>query len=478
MAENSPARPLEMRDVFGQTLVQLGKEFPRMLVLDADLHTSSKAGYFKAAYPERFIQVGIAEQNLFGISAGLALEGFIPFPCTFAAFATRRALDQVAISICYPGLNVKIPGSYVGLPTSRAGTSHNCIEDIAVMRSLPNMRVADPGDNADLRAIMRTAIETDGPVYFRVTRYTFPDLFGADHRFEWGKGEVLRSGKDVTLFGTGMMTAFCMNAAGLLEKEGIDAEVVHLASIKPIDRELIASLGRQDRLRRVRRKRLDHRRVRVGGRRGVGRDRPGPAGPDWGPRPLREQRGHRRPVPHPRDAPRRYRQSGSSRAGAKDQADGMTSGQKHSSDQVADLSAAEAIRLFSDYLRVTGVAHTGPEPQGDPRLVGKRLGLLNGSSWITLWANYFGRMYLPGVHLVNAGNEAVQINFMEAHSAGSAFPARSEPIRFQAICHRPCGAGPCGRGPDHLLHHEPCLSPGPGSALSLMGFPSIRSTVP
>ena len=241
MAENSPVRPLEMRDVFGQTLVQLGQAYPRMLVLDADLHTSSKSGYFKAAYPERFLQVGIAEQNLFGMSAGLALEGFIPFPSTFAAFATRRALDQLAISICYPGLNVKIPGSYAGLPTSRAGASHNCIEDIAVMRSLPNMHLADPGDNTDLRAILHTAIETDGPVYFRVTRYTFPDLFGVDHRFEWGKGEVLRSGNDVTLFGTGMMTAFCMNAAGLLEKEGIEAEVVHLASIKPIDRELIAS---------------------------------------------------------------------------------------------------------------------------------------------------------------------------------------------------------------------------------------------
>jgi transketolase len=241
MAENDPARPLEMRDVFGQTLVRLGQEYPCMLVLDADLHTSSKAGYFKAAYPERFIQVGIAEQNLFGISAGLALEGFIPFPCTFAAFATRRALDQVAISICYPGLNVKIPGSYVGLPTSRAGSSHNCIEDIAVMRSLPNMRLADPGDNADMRAVMRAAIETEGPIYFRVARYTFPDLFGADHRFEWGKGELLRPGRDVTLFGTGMMTAFCMNAASLLEKEGIDAEVIHLASIKPIDQDLISS---------------------------------------------------------------------------------------------------------------------------------------------------------------------------------------------------------------------------------------------
>lgn len=241
MAENSSARPPEMRDVFGQMLVELGKEYARMLVLDADLHTSSKAGYFKAAYPDRFLQVGIAEQNLFGISAGLALEGFIPFPCTFAAFATRRALDQVAISICYPGLNVKIPGSYVGLPTSRAGSSHNCIEDITVMRALPNMRVADAGDNADMRAIMRTAINTDGPVYFRVARYTFPDLFGNDHKFEWGKGETLRTGKDVSLFGTGMMTSFCLKAAELLTKDGIDAEVVHLASIKPIDQQLIAT---------------------------------------------------------------------------------------------------------------------------------------------------------------------------------------------------------------------------------------------
>jgi transketolase len=241
MAESKPSSSLEMRDIFGQTLVKLGKEFPRMLVLDADLHTSSKAGYFKSAFPNRFIQVGIAEQNLFGVSAGLALEGFIPFPCTFASFATRRALDQIAISICSPNLNVKIPGSYVGLPTSRAGASHNCIEDIAVMRSLPNMRVAAPGDNADMRAIMRASMEVEGPVYFRVARYTYPDLFGSDHQFQWGKGKILRSGKDVTLFGTGMMTGFCLEAATLLHKEGVEAEVIHLASIKPIDKELIAN---------------------------------------------------------------------------------------------------------------------------------------------------------------------------------------------------------------------------------------------
>ncbi len=236
--------PLEMRDAFGQTLVELGRDYPNMLVLDADLNTSSKAVYFKNAYPDRFIQVGIAEQNLFGIAAGLALTGFVPFPSTFAVFASRRALDQIAISICYPKLNVKIPGSYVGVTTSRAGASHNCIEDLAVMRALPNMRVADPGDNADLRAIMRSAMETPGPVYFRITRYTLPDLFNDDHTFEWGKGLVLRPGGDVTLFGTGLMTGFCMQAADLLAAEDIEAEVVHLASIKPIDRDLIAKSAR------------------------------------------------------------------------------------------------------------------------------------------------------------------------------------------------------------------------------------------
>jgi transketolase len=230
---------IEMRDAFGQTLVELGRLYPKMLVLDADLHTSSKATMFKKAYPDRFIQVGIAEQNMFGISAGLALSGFLPFPSTFAVFASRRALDQIAISICFPNLNVKIPGSYVGLPTSRAGASHNCIEDIAVMRSLPNMRVADPADAADLRAIMHAAVEVQGPVYFRIARLAMPPIFGADHKFEWGKGVILREGTGVTLFGTGIMTTFCLNAADLLAEDGISAEVVHLGSIKPIDRELI-----------------------------------------------------------------------------------------------------------------------------------------------------------------------------------------------------------------------------------------------
>lgn len=242
MAANSTGvKAVEMRDAFGQTLVELGRKYPQMIVLDADLHTSSKATMFKKAYPDRFVQVGIAEQNLFGISAGLALSGFMPFPSTFAVFASRRALDQIAISICFPNINVKIPGSYVGLPTSRAGASHNSIEDIAVMRALPNMRVADPADAADLRAVMIAAADVQGPVYFRIARLAMPAIFGAEHRFEWGKGVVLREGHDVTLFGTGIMTTFCLRAADLLRAEGIRAEVVHLGSIKPIDRELIVA---------------------------------------------------------------------------------------------------------------------------------------------------------------------------------------------------------------------------------------------
>ena len=247
MAANDSRPAIDMRDAFSEGLIELGRERKDVIVLDADLSTSTKTGGFMKEFPTRFIQVGIAEQNLMGIAAGLALEGFIPFPSTFAVFATRRALDQIAISISYPALNVKISGSYAGLPTSRAGASHIAIEDIAVMRSLPNMRVADPGSSADLRAVMRTAVQTPGPVYFRITRVAIPELFGSDHRFEWGRGEALRHGRDVTLFGTGMMSWINMLAAEMLAGDGIEAEVVHLASIKPIDAEMIVKSVAQTR---------------------------------------------------------------------------------------------------------------------------------------------------------------------------------------------------------------------------------------
>ncbi len=239
MAENNAPELPEMRDAFGQSLVDLGEKYKKMIFLDADLHTSTKATMFKNRFPQRFYQVGIAEQNLFGMAAGLALEGFMPMPSTFACFASRRALDQIAISIAFPGLNVKIPGSYVGIPTSRAGGSHNCIEDIAIMRAMPNMMVVDPGTNRELSSVMTAAAEHNGPVYFRITRYAVPELFGEGHTFEWGKGQVIREGTDVTLFGTGIMTHHNIRAAKALSEKGIDAEVIHLASIKPIDSDLI-----------------------------------------------------------------------------------------------------------------------------------------------------------------------------------------------------------------------------------------------
>lgn len=244
-SEREHTMPEEMRDAFGHALVELGHEFPNILVLDADLHTSSKTLYFKKAFPDRFIQCGIAEQNMFGIAAGLAMQGFIPFPSTFAVFAAKRAIDQVSISISYPKLNVKIPGSYVGIPTSRAGASHNAIEDVAIMRAMPHMRVADPGDNRELHSVMRAAVLTPGPIYFRITRYTLPDILDEGYEFAWGQGVRLAEGPDVTLIGTGMMTSFCLQAIELLAKDGIHADVLHCGSIKPIDADLIAVSARK-----------------------------------------------------------------------------------------------------------------------------------------------------------------------------------------------------------------------------------------
>lgn len=232
--------PDEMRDVFGKTLVELGHEYPSIIVLDADLSTSSKTVYFRDVFPKRFIQCGIAEQNMFGVAAGLASHGFIPFPSTFAVFATKRALDQISISIAYPALDVKIPGSYVGIPTSRAGASHNAATDMANMRALPNMRVASPGDSGELKSIMHASVLTEGPIYFRIPRYHLPDILNGEESFEWGRGHLLQEGSDVTLVGTGMMTAFCLEAAELLAKDQISAEVLHMGSIKPLDTDMIA----------------------------------------------------------------------------------------------------------------------------------------------------------------------------------------------------------------------------------------------
>src|SRR5262245_58199538 len=214
---------VEMRRVFAEALVEIGRADERVVVLDNDSGLTTLSDPFKQAIPDRYIDLGIAEKNLFGTAAGLAASGFIPYPTVFAAFAARCANDQLAISICYPALNVKIPGHYIG--GSRAGASHIAIEDLALMRALPNLRVADPADGHERRAVMRAAHEVEGPVYFRVSKLPVPDVFGPDHSFAWGKGVVVRDGHDVTLFATGMMTALSLRAADLLAADGIQAEV-------------------------------------------------------------------------------------------------------------------------------------------------------------------------------------------------------------------------------------------------------------
>jgi transketolase len=228
-----------MRRAFADELVALGEQEPRLVVLDNDVGLTSLSQAFRDRFPERYVDLGVAEKNLFGTAAGLAAAGMIAMPTTFAVFATRCALDQVSISIAYPALDVKIPGHYIG--GSRAGASHIAVEDLAVYRALPNMRVADPVDNGELRRVMRVALESPGPVYFRVSKLAVPDVLGPEATFAWGTGHVLRPGTDVTLFGTGLMTTMSLHAAELLAAEGISAEVIHLASVKPLDVDLVAA---------------------------------------------------------------------------------------------------------------------------------------------------------------------------------------------------------------------------------------------
>ncbi len=234
-----------MREVFGKTLVELGEKKENMIVLDADLNTSTRTVLFKNKFPRRFVQCGVAEANMFGIAAGLAYLGFVTFPCTFASFATRKALDQIFVNICFSNLNVKIPGSYPSVTAAECGPTHNIAEDISVIRSLPNIRVIDPGDNRELRSAMRRMVETEGPVYFRVSRTNPPILFGEDYEFEWGKGSTLKKGKDISLISTGMMTGICLKAAELLERDGVSGEVIHMACIKPLDEPLILQTAKK-----------------------------------------------------------------------------------------------------------------------------------------------------------------------------------------------------------------------------------------
>lgn len=233
------------RDAYGKTLVELGRENEKIVVLDADLSGSTKTALFAKEFPERFFNAGIAEANMVGMAAGLAAGGMLPFASTFAIFAAGRAFEQIRQSLAYPGMNVKIVATHSGVTVGEDGGSHQAIEDLAIMRSLPNMTVLCPADAPETAAAIRAVAEYDGPVYVRLGRAKVPVVFPEECTFKIGKGNILRDGSDMTFITTGLMTAQALEAAEILSEENINAQVVHMGSIKPIDVELILQAARK-----------------------------------------------------------------------------------------------------------------------------------------------------------------------------------------------------------------------------------------
>ncbi|MDE6638922.1 MAG: transketolase family protein [Acetatifactor sp.] len=233
-------KKIATRESYGNALKELAEEFPNLVVLDADLAAATKTGVFKKAYPDRHIDCGIAECNMMGIAAGLSLTGKIPFVSSFAMFAAGRAFEQVRNSIGYPHLNVKIGATHAGITVGEDGATHQCNEDIALMRTIPGMVVMCPADDVEAKAAVRAALEYDGPVYIRFGRAAVPVINDRpDYKFEIGKGSVVREGKDVTIVATGICVDSALGAAEKLAAEGVEAEVVSICTIKPLDEDII-----------------------------------------------------------------------------------------------------------------------------------------------------------------------------------------------------------------------------------------------
>ena len=242
----SDVKKIATRDSYGNALAELGAEHKDLVVLDADLAAATKTGVFKKAFPERHIDCGIAECNMMGVAAGLATTGLVPFASSFAMFAAGRAFEQGRNSIGYPHLNVKIGATHAGISVGEDGASHQCNEDIALMRSIPGMVVINPSDDVEAKAAVRAAYEHDGPVYLRFGRLAVPVINDRpDYKFELGKGVVLREGKDVTIVATGLPVSECLEAAEKLAADGIDAKVINIHTIKPLDEELIIAAAKE-----------------------------------------------------------------------------------------------------------------------------------------------------------------------------------------------------------------------------------------
>lgn len=242
----SEVKKIATRESYGNALAELGAEYENLVVLDADLAAATKTGIFKKAFPERHIDCGIAECNMMGIAAGLATTGKIPFASSFAMFAAGRAFEQVRNSIGYPKLNVKIGATHAGISVGEDGATHQCNEDIALMRTIPGMVVINPADDIEAKAAVRAAIEHEGPVYLRFGRLAVPVINDTpDYKFELGKGVVLREGKDVTIIATGLPVSECLAAADKLAADGIDAKVINIHTIKPLDEDLVVKAAKE-----------------------------------------------------------------------------------------------------------------------------------------------------------------------------------------------------------------------------------------
>jgi len=224
-----------MREIFGETVAELANDDPRIVMLDGDVGSSTRADIFEKAHPDRYLQMGIAEQNMLGVAAGLATMGLIPFISTFVSFAVVRPLDQIRVLIAQTGLNVKITAGYAGLFTGQTGMSHIIVDDMSIMRAMPGMITISPADDVEAREVLRWAAAYEGPCYVRLVRDATQRLFGDDYRFELGKAVTVREGRDVTLISTGSQTPRVVDAADLLAADGIDAHVVHVPTIKPLD---------------------------------------------------------------------------------------------------------------------------------------------------------------------------------------------------------------------------------------------------
>ena len=237
------APQIAMRDAWGEGLTTLAADYPDLLVLDGDLANSTRADIFAEAYPDRFIELGIAEQNMIGVAAGLATVGYVPWISTFAAFLAKRALDQIRIVVAQPHLNVKMCGSYSGILTGKTGKTHQSVEDLAIFRAMPGVVTIAPADANELLGAMNAMMRHDGPVYLRLTRDPSAVIFPNDHPFTIGRANLLRDGSDVGIVSTGVQTIRAIEAADLLASRGVSASVLHVSTLKPFDVAAVIALA-------------------------------------------------------------------------------------------------------------------------------------------------------------------------------------------------------------------------------------------